>query len=165
MTGITVRLDDDLHSALHTAAQARGLSDAELVRRLVSRGLAVDGSDAQALVLAEAVRAVVRDELRHTRRLAFLAAFEGAAAHRAAEDVIGSTLLRVARMPRPEIEDLVGRQKGGWARYAAQRVRDPEPADPDDDAPVAELPEADEVAVTADTAAMLAGSDESSADE
>lgn len=158
MAGITVRFDDDLHAALRTAAQARSLSDAELVRRLVARGLAVDGSDAQAQVLAEAVRAVVRDEMRYTRRLAYLGAFEAAAAHRAAKDIVGIVLVRAGRVPRPEAQDMVGRNAAGWARHAAQRVRDPEPADPDDDAPAEALPNADEVEIEdQDTARMVQG--------
>ncbi len=159
MAGITVRFDDDLHSALHTAAQARGLSDAELVRRLVSRGLAIDGSNAQAQVLAEAVRGVVRSELRHIRRLAYLAAFEAAAAHEGVADVLGTVLVRMARIERSDAVTRVERSMAHWARHAARRVRDPEPADPDDDAPAEVLPGADDVVEIADddTARMVEG--------
>ena len=148
-----------MRAALHTAAQTRGVSDGELARRLISRGLAIDGSNAQALVLAEAVRAVVRDELRPTRRLAFLAAFESAAAHEGVSDVLGTVLVRMGRIDRSDAVTRVERSMAHWARHAARRVRDPEPADPDDDAPAEVLPGADDVVEIADddTARMVEG--------
>ncbi len=156
MEYLKVYADENLRAALHSAAQARGLSDSELARRLIGRGLAIDGSDAQAIILAEAVRAVVRDELRPTRRLAYLAAFESAAAHRASEDVSGVLLFRIAGLDRGQAEEIVTTQKGQWARFAAERVRDPEPADSEDDAPADELPQAGDE-VDGDTAILQSG--------
>ena len=159
MEYIKVYADDDLRAALHTTAQARGLSDAELARRLISRGLAIDGSDAQAVILAEAVRAVVRDEIRPVRRLAYIAAREGGAAHRFGLGVVGTLVRDVLGRPPERVQRARDQAEAEAMRYAVERLRDDvEPADPADDAPEA-LPAADEeVEVDPDTAEMLAGS-------
>lgn len=158
MEYIKVYADDDLRAALHTAASAKGVSDAEMARRLIGRGLAIDGSDAQATVLAEAVRAVIRDELRPVRRLSFLAAFEAARGAKGVEDALGSVLVHAGHRSHEDTAQILDRATGRWAQAAAQRTRDPEPFDPGQEAP-APLPLPDEEVTVSDpaTAAMLLG--------
>lgn len=156
---VRVMFDVNTMEALKVAAALRGEPVAAVVRRAVERSLATANSDAQSQVLAEAVRAVVRSELRHTRRLAFLAAFESATARRAADDLLGAILVHAAHRSHDQAAALLDVERAKWLRYAAQRTRDPEPADPLDNAPAEALPKAgDEVDIEdADTATMVAG--------
>ena len=75
MDELRVRVEEDLHAALRAAASARGVPEAEVARQLLRRGLALQTADAQAEVLAMAIRR----ELTPVRRMAYLAAREAAA--------------------------------------------------------------------------------------
>ncbi len=131
------------HRRLREHSAARGEPIAVTVRRFVERGLAVSDADAQAQVLAKAVSIALRHEILPTRTYAYRAAFAALAALRALEDISGVQLYRVAGLDRGQAEDIVAQQMATWRRYAAERVGDPEPADPSEDAPAEALPNAD----------------------
>ena len=161
MAGITVRFDEDLHEAVRVAAAAKRLSEAEMVRRLVARGLAIDGSDAQAQVLAAAVRGVIHDELRLTRHYAWLAAREASASHRYGKGVVGILVNHLVRLPSDQRQAVLDQSEAAAQRFATQRLRDDK--EPDDlalDAPAEPLPgPEDEVTVEdQDTVSMIEGS-------
>ncbi len=67
---------DETYVALKAAAATQGVSNAELARRLLARGLALQTADAQAEVLALAIRR----ELAPVRTMVYLAAREAARA-------------------------------------------------------------------------------------
>ncbi len=159
MEYIKVYADEDLRAALHVAAEAKGISDAELARRLLARGLAIDGSDAQAEVLANAVRHVIRHELAPTRHYGFLAAREAAASHRYNIALLTVILQQLLKMPSTMIDRTLEQADSLTMRYAAQHLQDVEPDDPALDAPAEPLPgPADEVTVEdGDTASMIEG--------
>ncbi len=140
---IYVRVGTDLHGALRTAADTHGVSDAEMARRLIRRGLALDAGNDTATVLSEVVRGVLREELRPTRRLAYIAAFESSVAHRLMRNAHADAMAR-ARAGREAIAKTVDLIDADARRWAAARSKDPEPADPAADAPALPLPQADE---------------------
>lgn len=140
---IYVRVDAELHGALRTAADTHGVSDAEMARRLIRRGLALDAGNEAASELSDVVRGVIREELRSTRRLAYIAAFESAAAHRLTRNSHADSMAR-ARAGREAIAKTVDLIDADARRWAAARSKEPEPADPLDDAPAEPLPHADE---------------------
>ena len=160
MAGVTVRFDEDLHDAVRVAAAAKGLSEAEMVRRLVARGLAIDGSDAQSQALAAAVRGVIHDELRPTRHYAYLAAREAAASHRYNTTLLRVILQQLLKAPTDLIDRTLGNADGAAMRYATQHLdEDKEPDALALDAPARPLPgPEDEVTVEdEDTASMIEG--------
>ncbi len=161
MDGLTIRMEDDLRAALHVAAEAGGVSDGEMARRIIRRGLAIAASDAQAQVLAAAVRGVIHDELRLTRHYAWLAAREAAASHRYGKGVVGILVNHLVRLPSDERQAVLDQSEAAAQRFATQRLQnDKEPDDLALDAPAKPLPgPEDEVTVEDEnTASMIEGS-------
>ena len=152
---VKVRMDSDTHNALRTAADAKGLSDAELARRLIRRGLALDATSDQSQVLAEAVRYVIREELRTLRRNARTAAFESARAASMVPDALGHSLSVLSKLPRPEIQDRADRVISTGRKHANSLLADEAQEEPPEEQG---LPEAtDEIKLDAETAAFVAG--------
>lgn len=160
MAGITVRFDEDLHEAVRVAAAAKRLSEAEMVRRLVARGLVNVGSDAQSQALADAVRGVIREELKPTRHYAYLAAREAMRSHRYGIGLVGILVTNVLRWPSDRREAALDQSEAAARRYAAQHME--EDTETDDlalDAPAKPLPGPDEEVTVEDedTASMIEG--------
>jgi len=106
MEPLLIRMDDDLRSALKTAAAGKGLSEAELARRLLRRGLALEAGEDGAVVLSAVAGGVVRDIVAPIRQLAHRAAFEAQGGHLFGRQILGHILLRMG-VPKPEIVKLV----------------------------------------------------------
>ncbi len=140
---IHVAFDSETYRLLKEASLRRHEPVAAIIRRAVDRMLRVEAADAGAQVLAEAVRGVLREELRPVRRLAYLAAFEAAAAHKLSRNTHGDVLTHM-KVGREAIAQRVDALDTDARRWAANRSRDPEPADPMDAAPALPLPKADE---------------------
>ncbi len=156
---LRVMLDPETYRALREHATLRQESVAAVVRRFITRGLVAVSGDAQSQALADAVRAVIRDEIRPTRHYAYLAAREAAAAHRFGVGIISTIVGDVLRRPPERVERARDQADSAAMRYAAQHLQDLEPDDPVLDAPAEPLPgPEDEVTVEdGDTASMIEG--------
>ena len=159
MDGLTIRMEDELRAALHVAAEADGVSDGEMARRIIRRGLAISANDAQSQALANAVRGVIHDELRPIRHYAHLAAREALRSHRYGIGLVGILVTNVLRWSPAERERALDQSESAARRYAAQHMDDDEPDNPALDAPAKPLPgPEDEVTVEdEDTASMIEG--------
>ncbi len=156
---IRVMVDDATFDLLQETAKRRREPVAAIVRKAIDRMLRRQAADDGAQVLAEAVRGVLREELAGTRRLAFLAAFEAARAgelmrrfHRQEVTIrlAGTKPGGVTPALREQVASSIAREDAEARRWAAQRTRDPEPADPADEAPPAPLPTEESDAIGAD---------------
>ena len=157
---VRVMFDSDTVAALKTVAAQRGEPVAAVVRRAVERSLTIASSDAQAQVLAAAVRGVIRDELKPTRHYAYLAAREAAASHRYNETLLRVILQQLLKAPTDLIDRTLGNADGAAMRYATQHLdEDKEPDALALDAPARPLPSPeDEVTVEdEETASMIEG--------
>ena len=160
MDGLTIRMEDELRAALHVAAEAGGVSDGEMARRIIRRGLAIAASDAQSQALADAVRGVIREELKPTRHYAYLAAREAMRTHRYGIGLVGILVTNILRWPSDRRDAALDQSEGAARRYAAQHME--EDTETDDlalDAPAKPLPGPDEEVTVEDedTASMIEG--------
>jgi hypothetical protein len=146
MTEMKFRVDDELLAALRVAARAKGVSDAELCRRFLRQQLGLESAYSTVTVLQEALRSLLRDELAPTRRLAFLAAFEAAAANAEVAEAMGEILFRSPGGPpdkEARVRQLVQTAQARARAFAARRTREAHPEHDADPGPEA-LPQADE---------------------
>ncbi len=160
MEGITIRMEGELRAALHVAAEVRGVSDGEMARRIIRRGLAVQASDTQSQVLADAVRGAVREELRTTQRYAYLAAREAMRSHPYGIGLVGILVTNVLRWPTHRREAVLEQLAVAAQHYAAQHLEEgKEPDDPALDGPAKPLPGPEEEVTIGDqdTASMIEG--------
>ncbi len=126
----------------------------------MARGLAIVSSDAQSQALADAVRGVIREELRPTQRYAYLAARESMRSHRYGIGLVSILVSNVLRWSERERETALDQSEAAARRYAAQHMQeDSEPDHQTLDAPAKPQPDPeDEVTVDdRDTAAMIDG--------
>ncbi len=157
---VRVRFDIATYRALQEHAALRKEPVAAVVRRFVARGLVNVSSDAQSQALADAVRGVIREELKPTRHYAYLAAREAMRSHRYGIGLVGILVTNVLRWPADRRAAALDQSEAAARRYAAQHMgEDTEPDDLSLDAPAKPLPRPeDEVTVEdEDTAAMLKG--------
>ena len=145
MEYIKVYADEDLRRSLKLAATQKGISEAEMARRLLNRGLGLETAHSSITVIQEALRGLLREELAPVRRLALIGAFEAAAANSATIEALGGVLVRMPGAPgRDLVLEVVRRVEARSRSVAVQRTRDPNPeraAEPDPEG----LPQADEV--------------------
>ncbi len=151
---VRVMFDDATYQMLREASLKRHEPVAAIIRRAVSRMLRQEAADDGAQVLAEAVRGVLREELQPVRRLAFLGAFESSHGVELArrfqrQDLFTRMTAGGSQRPTQEvmqsIANSIATADAEARRWAAQRTRDPEPADPADEAPPAPLPSDDAI--------------------
>lgn len=118
-------VSEELYDLLQTVSASHGESVAETARRILHRGLQGDAVGNGSQVLAETMRYVLREELRGTRDLAFIAAFHSAAGFEAAQHALGMLLVRVAKMPVTDAEKRVEAVVASSRQQAAQILRRP----------------------------------------
>ena len=156
---IKVYADENLREHLRREALRRKVSEAELARMFLARGLGIARANDEQATIEGVLRKVIRDELRPTRHYAYLAAREAAAAHRFGVGIISTIVGDVLRRPPERVERARDQADSAAMRYAAQHLQDLEPDDPAMDAPAEPLPDPeDEVTVEdGDTASMIEG--------
>lgn len=117
-----MRMDETLKTTLEKAAASKGLSEAELARRLLRRGLALDAGDSGAVILSHVVGGVVRDIVAPIRQLAYEAAFEASVAHMLVLQLLGEMLTRMG-VPREAAAKHVGDQDAAARKKATEQLR------------------------------------------
>ena len=162
MDTFSVRLTGEDRAALRAAAAAKGVSETEMIRQLVRRGLAVESSDAQIELLV----AILRRAIEPTRKLAYLALRESTKARYFARGNGAMYFLDQRAKGDREAQGAWRRERDYEANRAVQRVLgEPDPERGDEITVEAEAMEADlaaeeAVALTADQAEMFAGQDD-----
>ncbi len=160
MEVVTLRMEEKLHEHLRLEAQRRRVSEAELARLFIARGLGIARANDEQATLEGILRKVFRDELRPTRHYAWLAAREASASHRYGKGVVGILVNHLVRMPSDQRQAVLDDSEAAAQRFATQRLQnDKEPDDLALDAPAKPLPgPEDEVRVEDEhTASMIEG--------
>lgn len=73
MKYIRVRVNEELHKSMKAVAEKKGITMAELTRRILKEAVMEDGAETGIDVISERIRKIVRNEIRkETDRLASL---------------------------------------------------------------------------------------------
>ena len=161
MDTFSVRFTGEDRAALRAAAAAKGVSETEMIRQLVRRGLAVESSDAQIERLVSGFRRAIEP----TRKLARVAAREATKARYFARGNGAMYFLDQRAKGDIEIQKSWRRERDYEANKLVRRVlneEDPEQADEvaiEAEAMAADEAEEELVALTPAQAAMFEGQD------
>ncbi len=160
MEVVTLRMEENLHEHLRLEAQRRSISEAELARLFIARGLGIARANDEQATLEGILRKVLRDELRPTRHYAWLAAREAAASHRYGKGAVGILVNHLVRLPSDQRQAVLDQSEAAAQRFATQRLQnDKEQDDLALDAPATPLPGPEEEVTVEDedTASMIEG--------
>ena len=161
MDTFSVRFTGEDRGALRAAAAAKGVSETEMIRQLVRRGLAVESSAAQIELLV----AILRRAIEPTRKFAKVAAREATKARYFARGNGAMYFLDQRAKGDAEIQKSWRRERDYEANQLVRRVLHEEDSEQADEVAIeaaamaADEAEEESVELTSEQAAMFEGQD------